>query len=193
MHWWPPHPSTITRTRRSAGCRSARSSNVCATTAAAVGAGEGDGDLLEEVCGGHCHGLSSDARRLRPQRLPMSRPIRGALWRSALWMAGCRHLPRLREVWRAHVVHVPLLLTQHATVDEGRWGGSGRRGGGSDPSRDKGSRSGVARRDRCRVGHSVRNDFGPMVPFGGRLPAFPWRAPRILPPVRAAPYGFVHR
>jgi hypothetical protein len=70
---------------------------------------------------GDCRGLSSDARRLRPQRLPMSRAIRGALWRSALWMAGCRHLPQLREVWRAHVVHVPLLLTQHATVDEGRW------------------------------------------------------------------------
>ena len=38
-----------------------------------------------------------------------------------------------------------------------------------------------------------RNDFGPIVPFGGRLPAFPERAPRILPPVRAAPYAFVHR
>jgi hypothetical protein len=87
----------------------------------AGGVRKGDGDLLEEVCCGHCRGLSSDARRLRPQRLPMSRAIRGALWRSALWMAGCRHLPQLREVWRVHVVHVPLLLTQHATVDEGRW------------------------------------------------------------------------
>ena len=40
--------------------------------------------------------------------------------RAASEMPLVSHLPQLREVWRVHVdvVHVPLLLTQHATVDE---------------------------------------------------------------------------
>jgi hypothetical protein len=54
-----------------------------------------DGDTLEEVCSRHCRRFSSIARRLQPRRLPMSRTLRGGLWRSALGMARRHHLPIL--------------------------------------------------------------------------------------------------